>query len=56
MEKVIREERIPPAGYFAAELKKAQVLRIVDVQALGDEHDQPQQTGLPAGGLSALLG
>ena len=32
MDNVIREETIAPAGYFAAELKKGQVLRIVDVQ------------------------
>jgi len=29
---VIREETIPPAGYFAAEMTKNQVLRIVDVE------------------------
>jgi urea carboxylase-associated protein 1 len=32
MDNVIREETIAPAGYFAAELKKGQVLRIVDVE------------------------
>jgi uncharacterized protein YcgI (DUF1989 family) len=32
VKKVIREEAIPPAGYFAAELTRNQVLRIVDVE------------------------
>jgi uncharacterized protein len=32
MDNVSREETIAPAGYFAAELKKGQVLRIIDVQ------------------------
>ena len=30
--KVLREEMVPPAGYFAAEIRKGQVLRIVDVE------------------------
>ena len=30
--KVLRQETVPPAGHFAAQLKRNQVLRIVDVQ------------------------
>src|SRR6202453_4181893 len=30
--KVLREETIAPAGYFAAEIRKGQVLRIVDLE------------------------
>jgi uncharacterized protein len=30
--KVLREETVPPAGHFAAEIRKGQVLRIVDVE------------------------
>ncbi len=30
--KVLREETIPPAGWFAAEIKQGQVLRIVDLE------------------------
>ena len=32
--KVLREEMVPPAGYFAAEIHKCQVLRIVDVEGI----------------------
>ena len=32
VKRVIREETIPPAGYFAAEMTKNQVLRIVDLE------------------------
>ena len=32
IQRVIREETVPPAGHFAAEIKKNQVLRIVDVE------------------------
>ena len=30
--KVLREETVAPAGHFAAEIRKGQVLRIVDVE------------------------
>jgi hypothetical protein len=32
VQKILREETIAPAGHFAVELKKGQVLRIVDVE------------------------
>jgi urea carboxylase-associated protein 1 len=31
IDKILREETVPPAGYFAAELTRNQVLRVVDV-------------------------
>jgi urea carboxylase-associated protein 1 len=32
IEKVVREQEVPPGGYFAAELARGQVLRIIDVR------------------------